>query len=204
MANPTRLGWRATLILITVVASGGCSRLPTAPRSDVETGTSRSPGVWAESSPQEPIELPDLLPPGDGESSSDETAVLTGESNVLVYGKTGGQISAGDFTVIIPPEAISGNVRVTIRQPDLTKPYVALDIWPRTKNSFDVPVTLVADASRMSPEALKQAVISWYNPATGEWEPMAATQVDVEARTVKCPLSHFSEYAVQVDGKAGW
>jgi hypothetical protein len=146
----------------------------------------------------EPIPVPD---PG---AASDPEPVVAAEGSKAIFGMLGGQVTAGAFTVVIPPHAISGFATVRVRQPDISKPYVSLEISPSRANSFKVPVLLVADASPMDSELLKSAVISYFNPATGKWEPMSASVVDVVGRTVSCPLSHFSEYAVEADGKAGW
>jgi hypothetical protein len=89
-------------------------------------------------------------------------------------------------------------------QPDLAHPVVNLSISPATANKFLLPVLLTAKAKRLDPALLSIACISYYNPATGQWERVAGTSVSVLNLTVTAPLWHFSTYRVSTGGKAGW
>lgn len=175
----------ALLALAALMASTGCSSLPTGP----------SPEVAAAPASAGAAEPAGLLP-------SAQTQPAT--SSRVIYGAVGGRVSAGNFTVVIPPLAIPGTATVTVTQRDVTKPYVSLHITPASANKFRLPVVLIADASPLSEARLGVAYISWYNPSTRRWERMASSSVNLLDRTVICTLRHFSDYAVQVDGKAGW
>jgi hypothetical protein len=126
------------------------------------------------------------------------------QSSKTIYGVLGGTVKAGNFTVVVPPLAVSGTATVTVIQPDPEKPYVELRISPSSANKFRTPVMLVANAPLMSALRLQSACISWYNPATGAWEPMSASTVNLDAQSIACPLWHFSNYRVESGGKAGW
>lgn len=203
MLGSRRPGSHAALVLAALLVSAGCSSLPTSPGLDVATRQATPADAGATGAPQ-PVELVEPLPLPEPDPVPSPGPVQAAQSIKLIHGALGGTVSAGDFTVVIPPLAVKGVATVTVRQPDVTKPYVSLHIWPATANDFRVPVILVADASPMESLNLSAAVISWFNPATGKWEPQVASSVDLTNRTVLCPLTHFSEYAVEVDGKAGW
>jgi hypothetical protein len=48
-------------------------------------------------------------------------------------------------------------------------------------------------------------VIYWFDPATRRWVQVQGSQVDLVAKTVSAPLTHFSRYSVgPAGGKAGW
>ena len=130
--------------------------------------------------------------------------VISASSSKLIFAQLGGTVTAGDFTVIIPPDALSRLAIITITQPDVTQPVVELRVGPESANGFKTPVTLVARASRLDPSLLPETYISWYNPVTKQWEPVAGGSVKVADLTVQAPLTHFSTYRVERDGKAGW
>jgi len=188
MSRDSRRNIPIALALMTLIAGVGCSSLPTEPQ----------PGVGSQ-------------PAAAGGNPSAGTAVAgpmpieiqPTTDTKTIYGTLGGLVSAGNFTVVIPPLAISGTATVTITQPDASKPYVNLEISPSSANGFQVPVTLIVDASPMKTKKLRAAYVSWFNPSTGKWQPMPS-KVNLESRTVTCPLQHFSSYAVESGGKAGW
>jgi hypothetical protein len=91
-----------------------------------------------------------------------------------------------------------------VSQPDLAHPVVNLSISPASANRFLLPVLLVANAKRLSPSLLSLACMSYYNPATAQWERVSGTSVSLLNLTVTAPLWHFSTYRVTVEGKAGW
>ena len=185
MSRDSRRNIHVALALMALIAGVGCSSLPTEPRPE-----SGPPPAAADTS---------------GTAGAKTLPISTRPSTTTrtINGTLGGLVSAGNFTVVIPPLAVSGTVTVTVTQPDVTKPVVELEISPPSANGFLVPVTLIADAGSMSTKTLAAAHISWLNPSTGKWEPMAS-QVDLASRTVICPLRHFSTYSVESGGKAGW
>ena len=182
MSRDSRTRFHAALALMALIAGVGCSGLPTGPKPDV------APDVAAGTVGANPTPI------------SFESVT----SSKQIYGVLGGRVAAGNFTVILPPSAVSSVATVTVTQPDVSKPVVSLEITPASANKFKTPVTLVVDASRMSTERLARATLAWHDPATGNWVPMAGSTVDLEKRTIQAQLQHFSEYAIAVDGKAGW
>ena len=125
-------------------------------------------------------------------------------SKTAVIGILGGVVSVGDFTVVIPPAALTRTAKVTVTQPDLAHPVVSLSISPASANRFLVPVLLTARSSRLDSSLLSQAYMSYLNPATGKWEEVPGCSASLLDLTLTAPLSHFSTYRVSTDGKAGW
>ena len=186
MTRDSRRSIPVAFALMALIATAGCSSLPTRPDGEAPP-TAAEPDTTSADLGTKPRPI----------STRPATTTRT------INGTLGGLVSAGNFTVVIPPLAVSGTVTVTVTQPDVTKPVVELEISPPSANGFLVPVTLIADAGSMSTKTLAAAHISWLNPSTGKWEPMAS-QVDLASRTVICPLRHFSTYSVESGGKAGW
>jgi hypothetical protein len=170
--------------LAVLLASAGCSNMPTAPLAPAVSSASGTG--------EEPAQILGLF-----ESSSSTT------TRTKTIGILGGTISAGDFTIVIPPAALTQTATVTVSQPDPTRPVVNLSISPASANKFLLPVLLTANARKMDRTLLSVACISYYNPSTGKWEDLAST-VNLLGLTVSTPLWHFSTYRVTSGGKAGW
>ena len=185
MSSNRTLKPHAILALLALMTGAGCSSLPTGPSPEVASESGAGPAV-----PAAAIRTP--LP----------VDLVT--ASKVIYGPIGGRVTAGNFTVIVPPLAVKGVATVKVTQPDVTKPFVELEISPSSANKFLVPVTLVVTAGPIRNERLALAYIAWFNPSTRTWERVPSSEVNLTNRTVTAPLSHFSEYAVQVDGKAGW
>ena len=185
MSRLMRISWNLVLGLSFSLALAGCSNMPTQPvapsSSESAIGTSR-----------EPAQVLGLL---EGSSSTTTTTA--------VIGLLGGTVKAGDFTVVFPPASLTQRATVTVSQPDPAHPIVNLSITPASANKFLLPVLLTANAKRMDPALLSTAKISYYNPATGQWEDRVST-VSILNLTVSTPLWHFSTYRVTSGGKAGW
>jgi hypothetical protein len=175
------------LCMVVLLAAAGCSNMPTAPQASIDQGSTMNVTGGSQS------EVLGLL----GGTSTTTTKSAT-------VGLLGGVMSVGDFTLVIPPGALTRTATVTVSQPDLAHPVVNLSIAPATANGFLLPVLLTANAKRMDPALLSIACISYYNPATGQWERVSGTTVSLLNTTVSAPLWHFSTYRVSTGGKAGW
>jgi hypothetical protein len=165
-----------------LLALGGCSNLPTQPVLSDSGQTATGAGSTSQ--------VLGLLGTTSGVSSK-------------TVGPLGGVVSAGDFTVVIPPLALTQTATITVSQPDLAHPVVNLSISPASANHFLVPVVLTGNVKKVSSTLLSVTCLSYYNPTTGKWEDLPST-VNVLSLTVSTPLSHFSTYRVSTDGKAGW
>ena len=189
MSGTTRRLLIAAVALAALLVSFGCSTAPTSPGSESGQGPSPSSlttDATDDASPPSPAVMP--------------TGVSTTRE---INGLLGGTVRAGNFSVVFPPAAFVGKAMVTVRQADVTKLVVDLDISPATKNHFLAPVLLVADCKdKVPPTLLSTAFISWWNPATSTWDRVSGSSVSVLNLTVQAPLWHFSSY--RVDGKAGW
>jgi len=128
--------------------------------------------------------------------------IQSATSTKTISGLLGGTVSAGKFKVVIPPLALAGTATVTVTQSDLSKPVVELAITPASANRFRVPVTLIAQGSGLDLRTLSASYISYFNPATGTWQRVLGSTVDLKLLTVQAPLWHFSTY--RVESKAGW
>jgi hypothetical protein len=177
-----------TLALLLIAA--GCSNLPTKP---LGTNESESSAIATEVASSEVLGL---------NLHSDDSNQAT--TKRVIVGLLGGIVSAGDFTLVIPPAAITGTVTVTVSQPDLDHPIVNLSISPASANRFRLPVLMIANAKRMDHSLIGIAEINYYNPATGQWERVPGSSVSILNLTVTAPLMHFSTYRVGAGGKAGW
>jgi len=189
MARPFRFSRHLAFALAGMLALAGCSNLPTKPSGldSSDLGTTVTSGSSA------------------GILGLDPTSVTsTATTTRTIVGLLGGTITAGDFTVVIPPGAILGTASVTVTQPDRSHSVVQLGIAPASANKFLLPVLLVANAKAMDRTLLSVAYISYFNPATGQWERMPGSAVSLLDLTVSTPLWHFSTYRVESGGKAGW
>jgi hypothetical protein len=172
--------------LAVLLCAAGCSNLPTQPTAP-DTGAALSQGE-----PSQLLGLDGLL------GSSSQT------TSTKRVGLLGGVVSAGNFTVVIPPGALTTTATITVSQPDPARPVVELSISPASANKFLLPVLLVADASPMDLSLLSVAYMGYYNPQTGAWERVGNSVVSVATLSVSAPLWHFSTYRVESGGKAGW
>ena len=184
---PRRIGSKLFLTsLVLLLALAGCSNMPTAPVNPSGASATSSDGSSAQ--------VLGLL----GGSSSSTT------SKSAVIGLLGGVVSVGDFTVVVPPLALTQTATVTVSQPDLAHPVVNLSIAPASANHFLLPVLLTANVKRLDPSLLSVSTISYYNPTTGQWETVPGVTLSLLNLTLTAPLQHFSTYRVSTGGKAGW
>lgn len=161
----------------------GCSSLPTSPAD------ATAPAA----------------PAGTDSTSGVPTARTASASRSgYVRAALGGTIAAGNFRVVVPPGALTGDAIVTVRQPDVTRPVVELSITPEERNGFLLPVLLVADAQPLDADLVSASYISWWNPGAAAWEMCSGSSADVAKLSVQAPLWHFSTYRVEREGKAGW
>jgi len=195
MRNPYRTHRFAALagMLLFVV---GCSELPTQPK--LNDASTAPPQAELRSFQLPEVEDAPTLP-----STSDPLPVpQSAQRSVFVNGIFGGTVSAGRFTVIIPPAAFIGVAKITVTQPDLSQLRCDLDIFPAARNHFLLPVLLVADASTLPSNLLSVSTIQWWDPTDAKWVDVPGASVNVLNLTVSAPLMHFSQY--RVEGRAGW
>ena len=178
-----------SVALAATVFVAGCSSLPTSPSS---APGAASTVLGFDPPTSDPVDEPAPAP------------TQSASASVYVRAIKGGTVRAGDFTVIVPPLALRGDAIITVRQPDVTRPEVELNITPEDRNGFRLPVTLIADAKQVDRKLLALSTISWWNPATARWERVPYASVSLLNLTVQAPLMHFSKYRVEADGKAGW
>jgi hypothetical protein len=173
------------LALASVLAAG-CGKLPTQPAVDQAT-TLGVQEMRAGGASTTRLQQP---PPGDNPLSS--------SSSARIFGHHGGSVTAGIFTVVLPPGAFSGFATVTVRQMDPAQPVAILEITPASKNGFKQPVTLIARLSGMEVGNMMQVGMSELDPSTGEWLAMAGAQPNASTMSVSTPLEHFSTYRVEL------
>ena len=174
-----------SLVLAAGLFVAGCTSLPTSPASSGNPGSAGSDSVSANAPGRAPV-------------------ALNVSRSAYVRSLLGGTVIAGNFRVVIPPGALSGDAIVTVRQPDKSKPVVELSITPEERNDFLLPVLLVADVGPMDHALVGASYMSWWNPDAARWEPCSQSTVNVPDASLQAPLWHFSTYRVETDGKAGW
>src|SRR5262245_44036824 len=146
MFAPRHIARQSALVLAALILSAGCSNMPTGPRLEPDSAFAPDAGSAA---PAGAVPMP-------------MSQVVSVTNSKTMMGMLGGTVTAGNFTVVVPPLAVSGTVTVTVTQPDREKPYVELSISPTSANKFRTPVTLIANAPLMSATRLQAACISWY------------------------------------------
>ncbi len=114
-------------------------------------------------------------------------------------------LANGRWRLDIPVGAIDGDATVAIALPRTTNAGVQLEILPVSRNQFAVPITLIADCQSAPTDELVNYAMFWYDPDAAKWVKLTDSKVDLDAKTVCAPLTHFSKYYVgPVGGKAGW
>lgn len=191
--KPRAIAGAFSLVLAAGLFVAGCSSLPNT--SNVTAPVVPDPEIVDTTTAPAPESAPAPAP--------SKTAISASRS-VYLRAVLGGVVHAGNFTVVVPPLALPNDAIVTVRQPDITKPVVELSVTPEDRNSFRLPVLLVADVSPMKAPLVSLSYLSWWNPVASKWEPVAGSQVNVAGLSVTAPLMHFSTYRVESNGKAGW
>ena len=205
-SNPTRPSRtrlsRAALVLAGLAAMVGCSTLPNAPRTMNRSATSGAL-VPAPHGMDDDGRTP---PPDTGKGPGSVVAPIdTTETIITITGTDGGLVDLAGFEVKVPPGAISGEATVSIKLDPADMRRCELGIVPASANGFSKPVTLTVDCSGM--RNVERMGIVWLNEATGEWEEVPGSSVDLQNQSVSAPLMHFSHYGVAEvlrEGKAGW
>jgi len=181
---------------------GGCTLFPTAPANTATDGSS---------TPTEPPPLVTIAPdgtmdftPAPLETLPDDTVHVlraTGlKAGAYVDGDLGGRVSAGRYTLVVPPGAFKGTAFITLSMPDSTVMVCDLSIQPSTSNHFDVPVELNADLSAPGKTDASDCTTYWYDPVRMDWVSMSSKS-RCSGTLITTDLEHFSRYG---SGKAGW
>jgi hypothetical protein len=122
--------------------------------------------------------------------------------SVTIHGLLGGVLSAGRYTLIVPPGAINGTATITMTIPDQSVLQCSLEISPPSANGFRLPVMLVAGylGTALNPHLFETR---WFNPASGTWCTVTGSRLSWPDFQIITPLWHFSKYGV-TPTKAGW
>jgi hypothetical protein len=120
------------------------------------------------------------------ESPNRVTKALMGDAREI--GPLGGSLSAGVYTLTIPPGALTTTLVITMDQETAGE-------WPvrlgPEGTQFIVPVTLEFDASsEPDPNGM---VVAWWNPGTSHWVDQLSEH---DGSTVRTHISHFSRYVL--------
>jgi hypothetical protein len=185
----------------------GCGSMPSAPMLDsarVDRTGAAPQAVMPVDAPADPgaqggggTVYDPLVPAFGGAALVEQTSDLSSDN--------GGAVVNGRWQVVVPAGAFEGSARISVATPAAKSWAVGLGITPVEKNHFDRPVLLVVDCHGVAPKRLSTWFISWWNPDTKTWVPVAGSVVDMKKKTVSAPLSHFSVYAVgPTAGKSGW
>ena len=159
------------------------------------------------------LRCPEILPADAITDMSDRSAVLIaivtvacggGETQTSfqtrVSAATGGTVTAGDATLVIPAGALSQDttITVTISSPGSSLPEsstVKGEIYDFGPNgtTFSTPATLTLPMTD-TPAANERAVISFLDPVTDQWVDLTST---VTGAQISAPISHFTPHAAR-------
>lgn len=114
-------------------------------------------------------------------------------------GAEGGRIALAGFEVIVPPGAVTGPTRFSIRLPidPHNSEFVRAQFGPHM--TFNVPVTLRLPLKGTTAEDNTSARVLWWNGL--EWIPFATT-LTADGR-IETKTSHFSEYGTEGSTQRG-
>jgi hypothetical protein len=126
------------------------------------------------------------------------TIAPSGETSVLVMAAKGGIVTAGRYTVTIPPFALTENTLITVRVEEADGT-VGCELLPHGIQ-FAAPVLLTMNLTGTSFTATEPVTIFWYDTSKGVWVDVGAT-LDIATLRVSSQLPHFSSYKA---GRAGW
>ena len=109
-------------------------------------------------------------------------------SDGMMFGPEGGTLALGNYTLSVPPGAVSEPTFLSITQENN-------GAWPvrfgPEGTQFTVPVTLTFDARKEAdPNSM---TIAWWNPSTGNWVDQLSSNQD---GVVSTQASHFSRYVL--------
>lgn len=180
-----RLSFLAALASISALT--GCSTLPTQPTAGAPpSGQSGPEFVQAR--------------PVAGGLSAESAAPLQGSG--AVNGTTGGSVTVGRFTLLVPSGAFVGTrtFTITVPNPDV----LVCDLGASGTGSFVKPLRLVLDwnATNVSDPAQLQIVWRIESSVTSTWAPTATT-IDAGLQTATTELMEITDYGL-VEAKAGW
>lgn len=134
------------------------------------------------------------------EATPDADTLVT---RIAVTSFTDSELRCGGARLYLPAGALHGSGDVEMKF-ERSVSVVHLEIHPAELNGFAIPARLTLDLSHLSAEDRKHAAVGWLNTATGRWEVVTGSEVDLDQATVTAPLAHFSSYTIVLEGRAGW
>jgi hypothetical protein len=140
----------------------------------------------------------------DGSESGTDTPGTDGPSSckadtsVLILADLGGSVTAGRYSVVIPPGALDKDT--TIRVKSLETPgVVKCQLFPHGL-VFLKPVRLFMDLHGTDAQPGEDIDVFWFDPDHGQWVDIGGT-FDSQTMLLWADLPHFSTYA---GGRHGW
>ncbi len=116
-------------------------------------------------------------------------------NRVYVHAARGGVVSAGQFTVTIPPNALPQSTYITVAPSSLTQVQVALEpTGLQFRPGYNA--TLTFDYGGTTGESSPVMVSAWFNPSLSRWESLPNGVRNTQAKRYSVPLEHFSYYAL--------
>jgi len=112
----------------------------------------------------------------------------------IIKAKDGGTLALNRYTIVIPPEALDCDTKISIAEP--MRGYVLGNFQPDGIH-FNKPVELSMTYRflDLGGTAEDRLTIYWFNPETGTWFDLLA-RVDKETQTVTLEVDHYSRYAL--------
>src|SRR2546423_2808507 len=164
--------------------------------SDAAKATVSSSGLVAGVAPG----VATITATADGKSASATITVLDGG----IISSAGGTLTlqSGAVQIVVPPDALTANTNLSVavsiafaRDPRVVG-RTAFDFGP-PGTSFAKPVTLtIRYDPAFLPSGTEEGALELYQHTTSGWEVVPQSAVDVTAKTVTAPVTHFSTYAI--------
>jgi hypothetical protein len=139
----------------------------------------------------------------DGGAMADAGADAPGSmmSTMMITAATGGTLSSGGATLLVPAGALAADkaLTVSVQAPEADLPGRdaisgnVYDFGP-SGTTFTVPVALTLPLAGGVP-AGKKAVVVWLDTAAGQWFPVPST---VDGDKVRGLVTHFTRFALQL------
>jgi hypothetical protein len=126
------------------------------------------------------------------------TSAPSTETTVMVSAAAGGLVTAGRYSVMIPPGALPADTWITVRAKEADGT-VGCELLPHGL-VFAVPVTLSMNLTGTSYAGTTPVTIYWYDTSKGLWVDVGGS-MNPATTQVSTPLPHFSDYKA---GRAGW
>jgi uncharacterized protein YjdB len=135
-----------------------------------------------------------------GKSASSTITVLDG--GVVTSGGATLTLQSGTIQIVVPPDALTSTTSLWVAPSTSfagdARVLAAFDFGPPGTN-FTQPVTIrIGYSAATLPAGTEEMALELYSHTSSGWEVVSLSTVDVTAKVVSAPISHFSTYGILV------